>query len=290
MKVIKDIDPSLILSVVIGKVIPFVIKYKDLESQPITNFIIQIGEEILKVVYLEMYRRDLENENISSELKFYEYIKQNNLNFNEDELVKLGLDMLSFFSNRSNFVELKEIKVKKDLFKRQLIPKEDFYKLLDSFTLIESEELPMLVPPCLWKIDNNGDILQFGGNITNNEYRFKDLVSTKSHKNPLVKSMKFNKDLIDTINKMAQTEYTINKKILSIITEKEYFTKGNKKLIHFRPHEESSILSKYSKDKNFVKVNEINVYNSKYHHDISIINIARLMSNVKKFYITTFID
>jgi len=289
MQIIKDIDPSLILSVVIGKVIPFVIKYNDLESQPITNFIIQIGEEILKVVYLEMYKRDLENEKISSELKFYEYIKQNNLTFNEDESAKLGLDMLNFFSNRSNFVELKEIKVKKDLIKRQLIPKEDFYKLLDGFTLIESEELPMLVPPYPWKIDNNGNIFEFGGNITNNEHRFKDLVS-KSHKNYSIKNMKFNKDLIDTVNKMAQTEYTLNKKLLSIITEKEYFTKGNKKLIHFKPHEESLLLSKYAKDKNFFKVNEINVYNSKYHHDTSILNIARLMYNVDKFYITTFID
>jgi len=289
MKLFKDIEPTLILSVVMGKIIPFVVKYNDLESQPITNFIIQIGEEILKIVYLEMYRRDLGNEKISSELKFYEYIKQNNFTFNEEESVKLGLDILHFFSDRSNFVELKEVKVKKDLFKRQLIPKEDFYKLLDSFTLIESEELPMLVPPCAWEIDNDGNISQFGGNITNNEYRFKDLVS-KSHKNPLVKNMKFNKDLIDTINKMAQTEYTINRKVLSIITEKEYLTKENKKLINFKPHEESLLLSKYAKDKNFVKINEINVYNSKYHHDTSIINIARLMSNVDKFYITTFID
>jgi len=54
MKLFKDIEPTLILSVVMGKIIPFVVKYNDLESQPITNFIIQIGEEILKIVYLEM--------------------------------------------------------------------------------------------------------------------------------------------------------------------------------------------------------------------------------------------
>jgi len=150
MKVLKNIDPCLILSVVIGKIIPFVVKYGDLESQRITEFLIQIGNEIFKVVYFEMYKKDLKCEKISSELKFYEYMKQNNLTYNEEESVKLGLDMLYFLSDRSNLVELKEVKVKvkeKDLFKRQLIPKEDFYKLLDRFSLIESEELPMLVQP-----------------------------------------------------------------------------------------------------------------------------------------------
>jgi len=102
--------------------------------------------------------------------------------------------------------------------------------------------------------------------------------------------MKFNDDIINTINKMAQTEYTINKKVLSIIGEKEFYTKGNKMLINLKPHEESTLLSKYTKDKNFLKVYEITAYNSKYLHDTSILNIARLMSNVDKFYITTYID
>ena len=102
--------------------------------------------------------------------------------------------------------------------------------------------------------------------------------------------MKFNKTLIDTVNQMGCTEYTINKKVLSIITEKEYFLKGSERLIHFKSHEESELLSKYVEEKNYIKVNEITVYNSKHFYDISILNIARLMNNVDKFYITTSID
>ena len=97
-------------------------------------------------------------------------------------------------------------------------------------------------------------MIEYGGTLTNNEYRYKSLLSL-SHKNPLGKKMKFNKSLIDTVNKMASTEYSINKKLLSIITEKEYFVKGNERLIHFKSHEESELLSKYVEDKNFIKVN-----------------------------------
>ena len=104
------------------------------------------------------------------------------------------------------------------------------------------------------------------------------------------KKMKLNKSLIDTINKMGRTGYTINKKVLSIIMEKEYFAKEGEILIHFKSHEESELLSKYVQDKNLIKVNEITAYNSKYFYDISILNIARLMYNVDKLYSPISID
>ena len=97
-----------------------------------------------------------------------------------------------------------------------------------------------------------GEVSEYGGTLTNNEYRFKSLVSV-SHKNPLTKNMKFNQNLIDTINKMASTEYTINQKVLSITTEKEFILKGNKKLIHFKSHKETEFLSKFVKEKTSVR-------------------------------------
>lgn len=287
--VLKEIDSTLILSVVIGKIIPFVVKYSDLEKQPVTNLMLSTGEAISKEVCLEMYKRDLKSCHISSKLSFNEYIKEKNLSLSEDELIKLGVDLIQFFTHRSNFVEVKEVYKKKDLYRRYLVPKEDFKKLLDNITYLESEEIPMIVPPVGWKINCKGEVIEYGGTLTNNEYRYKSLVSL-SHKNPLVKKMKLNKCIVDTVNKMASTEYTINKNVLSILTEKEYLVKGNERLIHFKPHEESEILSKYVEDKNFIKVNEITAYNSKHFYDISILNIARLMNNVDTFYTTTSID
>ena len=47
-----DTDTSLILSVVMGKIIPFVVKYNDLEKQPITNLMSSTGEAILREIGL----------------------------------------------------------------------------------------------------------------------------------------------------------------------------------------------------------------------------------------------
>ena len=61
MKVIKDLDPYLIISIVIGKLIPFTLKYKNLDEQPITKLIISVGKAMLKEVSVELYKRDLKN-------------------------------------------------------------------------------------------------------------------------------------------------------------------------------------------------------------------------------------
>ena len=125
----------------------------------------------------------MKSSKISSKLSFNEYIKKNNISLSEDELIKLGVDLIQFFCNRSNFVELKEVYKKKDLYRRYLIPREDLKKLLDNITYLESEELPMLVPPVSWKINCKGEVVEYGGSLTNNQYRYKSLVS-QSHKNP----------------------------------------------------------------------------------------------------------
>lgn len=102
--------------------------------------------------------------------------------------------------------------------------------------------------------------------------------------------MLFNQQLINTVNRMARTRYTLNKKVLGIITEKNYFVKPNVPLINFEPHNETNLLSKYIEDKNFKKISEISNHNSKYTYEKSILNIARLMQHVDGFYTTNFID
>ena len=41
----------------------------------------------------------------------------------------------------------------------------------------------MLVSPADWKINSKGEVIEYGGTLTNNEFRYKYLVS-QSHKNP----------------------------------------------------------------------------------------------------------
>jgi hypothetical protein len=290
IKIIKEVDSTLILSIVMGKVIPFVVKYANYEEQPVTNLFKNTGQELLNEVIRELYSRDLKNNNIPSDLKYSQYkldkIKNNMLD--EEKLIKLGCDLIIFLSERSNFFEVKELKLGKNISKRVIIPKGDFVKLLENIIYIDTEELPMIIPPLHWKIDNNGKIIEYGGTILNNKYEFKSLTSI-SVKNIAVKSMKYNNSIINSVNRMASTEYIINKQLLDIITKKEYM-KGDKPLIYFRPHSESNRLSKYIKDKNFIKSNEITVYNSKYIYETSIINIAKLMCNTESFYFTNFID
>jgi hypothetical protein len=113
---------------------------------------------------------------------------------------------------------------------------------------------------------------------------------TSSVKNPGSKDIKYNEDLIQTVNKMASVEYVINKDVFDIITKKTYYKANGDKLILFNLHEESENLSKYNKNKNYVKSYEITSHNSRHLYEISILNIASLMYNCEEIYFTNFLD
>lgn len=146
-KIIRQVPSSVILSVVMGKVIHFVAKYGNIEEQPTTKLFKDIGEAILKEIGLQCYKKDVESHVIMRKYPFIEYMKKKELTLSEEKCISMGLDLLHFFCHRSNFVEMKEVLVKHDLYKRMILPKEDFTKLIENITYIESDELPMLVPP-----------------------------------------------------------------------------------------------------------------------------------------------
>jgi len=305
MKIIKLIEPTSIVAIVISKIIPFAVKYKELDDQPITKLIFSVGEAILTEVRIQSYLKYSNSSSTGLEknkVDFEQYIKLNDLNLSEDEITKIGLDFIHFFSSRSNFVELKEVYVKKESYRRYLIPKDNLNDLLENISITDSEQLPMLVKPLDWEIDNKGNIIKYGGTYFNRKYKFQNLIS-QAYKNPAAIETKFPEGFIKAINKLALNSYTLNKKVFEIITKKEYYIQDkflqdehimeafeNKKLIQFKPHKESNILKNYIKDKNFLKINEITSYNSNYLYNTSILNIARLMVNVDEFYIPNFID
>lgn len=183
VEVLKNLDSTIILSIVMSKIIPFSLKYGDYEDQPITKLIITIGREINRQSSYELYSRDLKLGFISKDIKLNDYTEKNNLILSEEDLAKLGLDLVSFFSSRSTFVELKEISVNKKLYKRVLLPKENLNALLENFSMVDTEELPMLVKPLKWEINSRGKIVEYGGTYFNRQYQFKSLISV-SPQNP----------------------------------------------------------------------------------------------------------
>ena len=88
-----------------------------------------------------------------------------------------------------------------------------------TFSFIDTEELPMIVKPLPWKINDKGVVIEYGGTYSNRKYELKHLISN-TYKNPISKKMDFNQDLIDTVNKLSSTGFIINKKVYNIITEK----------------------------------------------------------------------
>ena len=287
---IKGMDSILILSIALGKIISFTLKYKDLYDQPVTKLFEVIGERIVSEYFFNEYKKKLKSENLKqSEFKFYEFKEKINLQTNEDDIKKLGMDIVYFISDRCNFIEIKEIGIRKEMYIRQIIPKEYFNMLLEEFTIIDSEELPMIAPPLPWKINSKGKIVDYGGSFLNNNLRYKYLL-TNTHKNTLSRDLALNKDIINMVNNMANTKYIINKKVLDIVLQQEYLLKGGKRLINFRRHEHSNKLSEYKKNKDFSKVNEITQHNSKYLYETSILQIARLFKDVEEIYMTPFID
>jgi hypothetical protein len=145
---LRIIEPSLILSIVMSKAIPFVVKYENNEDQPVTKLFLKTGEALFSEVVHKIYT-DSNSCKIkkSKEYTVKNFMVDNNLILSEEELVSLGCDFITFFSERSNFIEVKDIMVRKDLRKRVIIPKSDLISLLENVTYLDTEELPMIIKP-----------------------------------------------------------------------------------------------------------------------------------------------
>jgi hypothetical protein len=147
--IVKDLDKSLILSVIMSKCIPFVIKYENIEDQPVTKLFKDTGQALLLHGAFYYYNNDVKNGKVfpKSNYKIGDYMIDNNIMLNEDEIISLGCDFVHFFSERSNFFEVRDIIITKDLRKRIILPKSDLKHLLNNITFLDSEELPMIINP-----------------------------------------------------------------------------------------------------------------------------------------------
>jgi len=141
-------DTSLILSIVLSKVIPFSLRYRDIEEQPIQNLFVNVGDELLWEVSREYYNNDLKSGKIhKGELTLTEYKIKNKLFLGNDQLIQMGFAFVLLLSNNSNFIELKEYNVAKNKTVRHIIIREGLKNLINNIAIIDSEELPMIIKP-----------------------------------------------------------------------------------------------------------------------------------------------
>jgi len=131
-----------------SKCIPFILKYEDSENQPVTKLFYNTGKALLEEAAFTQYLQDIKNELISKkDNDFKTYLKDNGYILTEELIISLGCDFIIFFSERSNFFEVKEIKVGKELSRRIITPKSDLNYMLENITYMDTEQLPMIVKP-----------------------------------------------------------------------------------------------------------------------------------------------
>src|SRR5699024_1502475 len=95
----------------------------------------------------EYYIKEKNSNKLNKSINLQEYSENKNLSLSEEEGMKLGLDLVVLLCNNSNFLELKEIKLDKNTSKRVLVTKEGFSELINNITLMDSEEMPMIIKP-----------------------------------------------------------------------------------------------------------------------------------------------
>lgn len=146
---LKDIDTTLILSVIMSKCIPFTLKYQNIDDQPVTKLFFNTGNALLLSAAMFHYKKDIASGILSynPDYKVADYMRDNNFLLDEEVIIALGCDFIYFFSERSCFFEIKNVRVKKDLSKRIILPKPDLKHLLDFVTLLDTDEIPMVVKP-----------------------------------------------------------------------------------------------------------------------------------------------
>ncbi len=111
-----------------------------------------------------------------------------------------------------------------------------------------------------------------------------------SVKNYASRDIRYNKDVVTTVNKMYSVKFRINRSVFDILIKKNYFKSNGEKLLNFKIHDDTELLGKYQNEKNYIKIHEITSYNSKYLYNTTILNIASLMYECEEIYFTNFLD
>lgn len=308
---VEYLKTSLIISIVLGKVIPFSLRHTDILNQPTHSLFLNVGKALKRETIIELYERikngeeyiekfkESKNKRIVDtiiELRKMLPIYKDNLNIIEkeifdDDLIRIGLGFVALLSETSDFYTLDDQIIAKNKSIRYVIPRPKLHVLINNIVLIDTIDLPMIMPPIEWEIDDDGKIIKYGGTILNNKYRFRPL-RTKSVENSDANEMKYNKDLVNAVNFKSKIPFTINLKLLDFITSDDFINRNKKGevIIYNDIHPDTQRLHDLIKQHSRALVAEITSHNSNFLYHSSIISIAKLMKEVKEFYMTVFID
>nr|AAD31445.1 RNA polymerase [Neurospora intermedia] len=307
---VEYLKPSLIISIVLGKVIPFSLRHSDILNQPTHSLFAEIGKTLKYQSIFELHHRigliqnrveEIKNSTekklvsefnkLTKVLDEYKNTLKNLEELSGESIIKVGLGFTALLSETSEFYSLEEQIIAKNKSIRYILPKNKLNTLINNITLMDTIELPMIIPPLEWKIDDNEKIIEYGGTILNNKHRIRPL-RTKSVENSDANDMTYNKELVDAVNFKSKIPYIINLKLLDFITRDEFINRDKKDnvIIYKHIHPDSALLGEYMKDRKNPKISEITTHNSKFLYHSSIISIAKLMKDVKEFYMTVFID
>jgi hypothetical protein len=160
------LKPSLIISIVLGKVIPFSLRHSDILNQPTHSLFADVGKTLQNQSIFELHQRIDAVQNRIEEIKnstdkklvseFNKLTKavdeyKNSLKkldeLSGESIIKAGLGFTALLSETSEFYSLEDQIIAKNKSIRYIIPKNKLKILIDNITLLDTIELPMIIPP-----------------------------------------------------------------------------------------------------------------------------------------------
>lgn len=231
MRIVKDLDSSLTISIILSRLIPFLIKFKDIQEQNVYVLYEKIGKDLFLEYALHEYKEYKSNKDYSSEvllpeetavplearsLSFKEFKAKLGYYFSDQDIITLGFALLSIMEIFSSLFTSRII-TKNNESTKYYLPSEELLEILNGVMINDIVELPMVCCPEEWQTNEDNSISLYGGYLLNNMEYFRDLVK-KSPENP-ESATPVSSNIIDSINYMSSIPYAINTKVLEILLE-----------------------------------------------------------------------
>jgi hypothetical protein len=290
LKPLYEVDLKTISVIVFNIIIPIL---SSVEGAGRNELIMKIGDQLFHRWALKIYEDKYIIEKIKNKIiwtedrpTFREF--KLNLNISPTNKGDLGEILLFHLIKMGSLIETEIVPTSGSKVESRVIPSESSVKLFEkSFDLV-GFKLPMICPPRAWSPSEDG------GYLLNNQYFFNDLIHQGiNNVTPTIIDKK--NDIYEQINHMSCVPFKINKNVLNFVLkygEQMGLIKGSlhKKTLEMNaletPKEKKDFFSKLPSE---VKQDML-AHNSQYYQEKNILGIAKLYSNVDRFYFPLFYD
>lgn len=302
---------DIIISIIICRVMPYILKIANTEGQDVTGLLLKIGNHLIKAFYkaefsryieweknkvynFETYKLNIQEESCEVEggLGYQDFISKLPVNTLESsDILKYALDLVELVSVHTKLYSVKEFyNSESESSKRVLLHDSQAKDKLLNILSYDNNTFPMISPPNDWDVylkeDGDFKINKYGGYIKNIENR--ESFIHKSYKN--VGFIKLsNKSIINTINYLQKVEYIINKDVINTITD--CLQDGSlESYLYLNYHPRTDQLSNLKAEKDYYKIGQILKYNSICYNNRSILTNALILKDNNEIYFPLFID